>query len=435
VATYAITQADVGGLANATADHPALPADVIVKVQALAGQQYPDTPALLAALEPRLGNDFHKFKRSIVGHLRDTEVSMQLTKGSTALSFECTIEELLVPLSASTQYQHERILDFDQTTRKYRWLSTQEPPQAQALSCSTNANAVCELGNITLSQLNGSLGYSWRSSSSALISCTADVSSSQLYTVQNIYAGEDPNQSLRSLTRNSQFCGVAGGASLVYELMGPPDGSGQNYLLDGRSGTVHVRRINNVRSDSLQVEKLGSSYGRLLRQPSSAVLHPAGYLVAVHSEVHKLEVLRLPNTPYDDADAPDAELFAGRGRREGLVYLPRCVAVTTTGSILVLEAGSNRVQAFDLLGNPVDMFRDAQERVSTSFSLRDRGASVTYLDMGAEVTGYVYVLSHVDEGLRREDFFLDIFDPAGRYLSTTQRFSAGRMMVDRWRKV
>ncbi|WP_322992755.1 twin-arginine translocation signal domain-containing protein [Limnohabitans sp.] len=435
VATYAITHADVDGLANATADHPALPADVIVKVRALAGQQYPDTPALLAALEPRLGSDFHKFKRSIVGHLRDTEVSMQLPKGSTALSFECTIEELLVPLSASTQYQHERILDFDQTTRKYRWLSTQEPPQAQALSCSTNANAVCELGNITLSQLNGSLGYSWRSSSSALISCTADVSSSQLYTVQNIYAGEDPNQSLRSLTRNSQFCGVAGGASLVYELMGPPDGSGQNYLLDGRSGTVHVRRINNVRSDSLQVEKLGSSYGRLLRQPTSAVLHPAGYLVAVHSEVHKLEVLRLPNTPYDDADAPDAELFAGRGLREGLVYLPRCVAVTTTGSILVLEAGSNRVQAFDLLGNPVDMFRDAQERVSTSFSLRDRGAGVTYLDMGAEVTGYVYVLSHVGEGLRREDYFLDIFDPAGRYLSTTQRFSAGRMMVDRWRKV
>ena len=435
VANYNITQADVEGLANATADHPAVPANVIRNVRELAGQQYPDTPALLAALEPRLGSDFHKFKRSIVGHLRDTEVSMQLPKGSTALSFECTIEQLLVPLSASTQYQHERILDFDQRTGKYSWFSTPEPPQAQALSCSTDANAVCELGNITLSQLNGSLGYSWRSSSSALISCTADVSSSQLYTVQNIFAGEDPNQSLRSLTRNSKFCGVAGGASLVYELMGPPDGSGQNYLLDGRSGTVHVRRINNARSDSLQVEKLGGSYGRLLRQPTSAVLHPAGYMVAVHSEVHKLEVLRLPNSPYEDADAPDAELFAGRGKREGLLYLPRCVAVTTTGSILVLEAGSSRVQAFDLLGNPVDMFRDAQERASTSFSLRDRGDGVTYLDMGAEVTGYVYVLSHVGEGLRREDYFLDIFDPAGRYLSTTQRFSAGRMMVDRWRKV
>lgn len=436
VATYAITQADVDRLASATADHPAVPADVIRKVRALAGRQYSDTPALLADLATVLSvSELSQYRRSIVGHLRDTEVSMQLPKGSNALSFECTIEQLPVPLNASTQYQHERILDFDQTSSKYRWLSTQEPPQAQALSCTTGANAVCELGNITLSQLNGSLGYSWRSSSSALISCSADVSSSQLYTVQNIYAGEDPNQSLRSLTRNSQFCGMAGGASLVYELMGPPDGSGLNYLLDGRSGTVHVRRINNASSDGLQVEKLGGSYGRLLRQPTSAVLHPAGYLVAVHAEIHKLEVLRLPITSYDDVDAPDAELFAGRGLREGLVYLPRCVAVTTTGSILVLEAGSNRVQAFDLLGNPVDMFLDGQKRASTSFPLRDRGPGVTYLDMGAEVTGYVYVLSHVGEGLRREDYFLDIFDPAGRYLSSTQGLSAGRMMVDRWRKV
>lgn len=432
-ATYRVDASLIATLPVRTAEREPVPSEVANKLTGLLNQTYQTTSALLGALTMVLTTaDIAAYQRSIVSAARQTDISLILAAGETALAVDCPMEQFLTPINASTRYLHERVLDY--AAGSYRWQATAQAPAPQALSCNSNQDSLCELGNITLSQRNGQLGYSWRSASSALLSCTTNTANAQLYTAQNLSAGDDPNTSRRTLTSGGTACGIAAGVSLVYELMGPADGSGDNYLLDGRSGLLHVRRINNTRSTSLALDTLSGSYGTLAQQPTSLVLHPRGYLVAVHATAHKLEVLRLAATPYTDSAAPGANLLSGIGQREGRLLGPTCVAVTSTGTVLVLESLGRRVQALDISGNPVPLFGNRSSPRAT-FPLQDRGTAVTYLDMGVDVTGYVYVLSHAGAGTAASDYVLDIYDPRGAYLTSTAGFTAGRMLVDRWRSI
>jgi hypothetical protein len=61
--------------------------------------------------------------------------------------------------------------------------------------------------------------------------------------------------------------------------------------------------------------------------------------------------------------------------------------------------------------------------------------AVTYLDLGVERLGYMYVLSFVEDGRSADDYRLDIYTPDGAFLARTIGVPAARMAVDLFRNV
>ncbi len=436
-ATYAASAAKLEMLTRSTKEFDAVPQAVVARLQPLVGRTFADTPALLEGLTALLStNDVAVHAKSIAGRLANIDIALKLgsTAASSTLEVECTIQEQLVPLTSTTRYQHKRKLQY--VNNRYAWQAGTQAPAPARPTCDNFDNALCELPSITLAQRSGQLGYAWRSASAGLKVCGTGVASTQVYTVQNISLGEDPNLALRALTLNGNRCGIVEGAGVVYQLDGPADGSGANFLLDGRSGTLHVRRFNNAAADSLELAGQTLSMGTFSELPTSVAWHYGGYLVGVNAARHKLEVINLNREPVSDIEASPALIFAGLGVRPGLLRGPTCVASSLDGKILVLEALINRVQAFDVHGEPVRAFSLTSASAKTAtFALRDQGAAVTYRDMGVEARGYVYVLSHTGSGTQATDFNLDIYSPEGRFVSNTNGFSAARMVVDLWRNV
>ena len=67
-----------------------------------------------------------------------------------------------------------------------------------------------------------------------------------------------------------------------------------------------------------------------------------------------------------------------------------------------------------------------------------------YLDLATEMKGYMYVLGYTGTGGQVSDYFLDIYDPLGNFLSRTPDTSieptatgvnAGRIAIDMWRNM
>lgn len=85
-------------------------------------------------------------------------------------------------------------------------------------------------------------------------------------------------------------------------------------------------------------------------------VHPAGYVLAASWKNSKLLALKLPAEPVADKDAEPALFLSGEGVRQGLMYGPTALTVTSDGRILVLETVNKRIQALDINGNPVHCF-------------------------------------------------------------------------------
>ena len=69
---------------------------------------------------------------------------------------------------------------------------------------------------------------------------------------------------------------------------------------------------------------------------------------------------------------------------------------------------------------------------------------VTYLDIGVEMQGFIYVLSYIGEGRQVSDYKLDLYEPTGKWLSQTPDtqkdpaatgVNGGRLVVDMWRRL
>ncbi|BBB92572.1 MAG TPA: hypothetical protein PKA28_03910 [Methylomusa anaerophila] len=59
----------------------------------------------------------------------------------------------------------------------------------------------------------------------------------------------------------------------------------------------------------------------------------------------------------------------------------------------------------------------------------------TYLDMASEIKGYIYVLAYNDDGKKIADYYIDIYEPGGKWLSRTYGVNAGKFIVDMWRNM
>lgn len=412
-----------------------VPASVVSQIRSkLTGRSFSDTPSLTAALKQVLAvADYDQYRRPLVAAFAQIDIPLLVTPGKQVLELECTIEQALAPLTVNTRYQHDRLLQFE--GGRYKWLNTRTPPQAFAPSCSDKGSALCELPSITLSRRTFDLGYAWRSSSQGLPVCGKEASNSQAYAVQNISLGTDPNLNRKTLTLNGTACGVAEGAGVYYQFDGPSDGSGANFLLDGRNTDgrmVRVRPLKLSDPDAFELAGKNLHYGSFSEVPTSLCWHRAGYLIGVNRARHKMEILDLNVGLFEDRFDQPAKIAAGLGNRFGLLNGPSCIAARLDGTVLVLESVTHKVQAFDVDGNPVMLF-DGTPR----FTLVDSGQSenIIYLGMNVEARGYVYVLSHRGDGSQADQYKLDIYTPEGRHLNTTTGFTAARMIVDYWRNV
>lgn len=132
--------------------------------------------------------------------------------------------------------------------------------------------------------------------------------------------------------------------------------SQRNYYVDPRNGEYHLRKITLDNSTPFDMERK-LSWGRFNFAHLDAFgIHPAGYAIGVSFSAHRLDIIKLPKEGAPDKDAPRALTLAGKGSRQGLLLGPNAMSIASDGRILIMETGNQRIQAFDINGNPTPSF-------------------------------------------------------------------------------
>jgi hypothetical protein len=214
---------------------------------------------------------------------------------------------------------------------------------------------------------------------------------------------------------------------LLDPLVGKAD-VGNHVLLepDPTGDAYHVRKVTLDPATGAVSWDAAVSYGAFALPVSAAALHASGRVVVVHTDSGRLGIVE----PADvGAHPPLATFYAGPGTTPGLLQSPVAVAVTHEGVVLVLEAGANRIAAFDLLGKPLTYFPG---NAFTAPLARD----ATYLDLAVDGSGHCYALSYTGTGAAAADFHHDVYTPAGQPLVTLAAgVNAAALAVDYWRSV
>ncbi len=176
---------------------------------------------------------------------------------------------------------------------------------------------------------------------------------------------------------------------MVCDPLGRPD---LNFYLDTTDNINLLRRVTlgpAVFSDP----KGNQAWGKFTLPADDLLLHPSGAVLTINQTLSRMESLILPAAPLTDCQAGIsliADLHGGHGSRPGLFNAPAAATVTAEGVVLSLESGKNRVHAVNISGNPVRHF--PTQPVPYFFNLTGTGgASTSYLDIGVEFTGLIYL--------------------------------------------
>jgi hypothetical protein len=161
---------------------------------------------------------------------------------------------------------------------------------------------------------------------------------------------------------------------------------------------------------------------------SACALHSSGRVVAVNTDSGRLGWLQ----PVDTARPLLAAYTAGPGTQVGLLSSPVAIAVTNPGTVLVLEAASSQLSAFDLNGNPVRYFGTG-DTLDFTLPLISDG---TYLDVAVDGADQMYALYFTADGSDPRDYRVDVYTKTGAPLD---RHSPGvnvpHLAVDYWRSI
>jgi hypothetical protein len=348
------------------------------------------------------------------------QASTGLLSNDASLAPALTLTNNRIPINANTTYLHRsRTVLADDGS--HRWQNDgNSPPYLPPPG--DQQPGLGALRNITLREMTvrnaGYVGYSWQAFSSGVPGCGAD--QGQYDYLANV--NTDPANAQQGYA--SSPCGLQSGAQLSYSLLSDDN---LNLYLD--PAQLYLRPIQLGSSPSFAGP--GLAFGQLNVESSALLLHPAGHVVSINQEHHVLETLRLPGKALDEATAARtyrARVHAGRGSRPGLMNKPVAAVVSSDGVILVLEASdtNNRIQAFDLAGNPVSYFKG--QTTPWFFYLKSTRNAI-YLDIAIEFGGYIYVLSRDDAGVHRLDIYASgqqDTDP----ICTTFNFNASAIAVD-----
>jgi hypothetical protein len=379
----------------------------------------------------------------LVGKGQSASIPNLLTPGHEELIVTIPITELLYPLTSKTTYKHSQLLSY--SGGYYNWHATNQAPTETAYNLGTGANGhVLEsLVSLSISSDLSILGYAWQAAGLSIPPVTGDETNVELYAFKNIAFGPNPNAGVMDTP-----AGYNEPPQLVYLRTAEQSSLGAaTFFLDpsGDSTTgFHLRRITPVTDPSVSANSpkrqfdlaKSTSWGRFNFMPTSLALHPNGYVVAVNPAYPTMQVLRLPADGVPDAKAPWATLPLGPGTRAGLVNAPALVTVTPNGTVLILESGNTRIQAFSWGGHPVPAFAGSATPYWIPMVQHDSaGEGVTYLAISTDVAGYVFVLSQLGNGYKAEQFWLDVYTPTGTVLFSQQGLAAASLVVDLWRNL
>ncbi|MFJ9369593.1 hypothetical protein ACIRRA_34960 [Nocardia sp. NPDC101769] len=131
------------------------------------------------------------------------------------------------------------------------------------------------------------------------------------------------------------------------------------------------------------------------------------------------------------------------------ITLPAMCTLTPTVTVRVLQSGATWLltdtvsdTSFRITVDQHDYSRLNVHYWNATTALNDPDPNVTYLDIAAEMKGYIYILGHSGGHTpQQSDYFLDIYSPTGAWLSRTPdgtdqqatHPNAAKMIVDQWR--
>lgn len=361
-------------------------------------------------------------------------------KGTTGLqdnlttnAFAITLTNVQIPITTTTVYTHQAVTSLD-SAGNHQWLITANAPAYTPPSGGQQAGSLGALRSISVRQATpqqvGYVGYSWQGYSTGLTDCNANAPG-QLDQAANLNTDLAHAQNGFANTPCGQQGGAVSGMKLGYSLL---SNDGMNFFLD--TTNLFIRQVNLSNPPSFGNPKTGNAFGQLNLDSAALLLHPAGHIVSINTTNHKMEVLKLPATAQSDSDAQNnylARAVSGQGTRPGLMFKPAAAAVSPEGVVLVLEDSSqnNRIQAFDVGGNPIPYFA---KQTTPYFLQLDATEGATYLDLAVEFSGFLYVLARGTDGI----FRLDIYHPGQtgtQPISTTRNINGAKLCVDFWRSV
>ncbi len=347
----------------------------------------------------------------------------------TEQSIDLMIKELLVPLTEDTEYDH--VLKLEYQDGQHVWVQTDAPTATLGDLCAGADDALCAANEITISQRTGMAGYSFEAGGQGIDLCDGSQAEIQ-QVVQNVFLGQGAESGFKDLS-----CGFTQPVGIIYERLGPADGTGKNFFLEPSTNSFLVKAVVADASTPFDLDTT-MAWGQFSQPLDSLALVPTGYIIGVNRETHKMEILQLPDAAVDSQESPESVAFAvqkmGLGTRIGLLSSP--VAVTAFGTtILILEDGNRRIQAVDVSGNPVAQFDGQTSSIIDLTAIESNPSDVVYLDIAVEGLGYMYVLSYENGGLSPDDYRLDIYVPDGEHLLRKTGVAAARMAVDTFRNV
>lgn len=333
-------------------------------------------------------------------------------------SKEGNIEEILVPLTMDTQYNFLQKIAYDDKLSHYWWgKSKGAKPPVETVSNLNPGNVghnLAKLCGITINRSANVIGYTWQASGINIPLEQGDKPDpGQMYVFQNLSILAKPEDRLKF----PKF-GFKTRPGLAYDIYGGNDKmvGNLNFAIDTRNSiTGFVRQVDIMDDKKTFDLDSGMSYGTFtLGDIDALAVHPMGYLIATNWADNRMQILQLPQQAVPDAQAPAAKLVAGKGILQGLVMGPVALAISPDGKIYVLESLSNRIQAFDINGNPAPSFTGDK-----MFNLQNAGSIMADLDQ--RKTPQSLIDAFVENGAADLFVLKDLF---------IEQLDAGKMTMD-----
>ncbi|MEZ0612228.1 hypothetical protein ACAW74_27205 [Fibrella sp. WM1] len=296
-----------------------------------------------------------------------------------AKAVDGNITEILVPLTQDTQYTFKQKLTYNSTTG-HTWQgvsggATVPTDTVSSLNSDNTGNNIAQLAGITINETATVIGYTWQASGVNIpLENGTQPDSGQMFVFQNVSVLSDAESRLKF----PPF-GFKTKPGLAYDVYGgsPTQVGPLNFVIDTRNASTGYLRLVDLMDGNPQFDlNSGMSYGTFsLGDIDALAVHPNGYVVAVNWASHKMQLLKLADQAVPDANAPLATVVSGKGILQGLMQGPIALAISPDGKIYVLESLNNRVQAFDINGNPAPSFTG-----QSLFSLPNAGSIAQQLD-------------------------------------------------------
>ena len=335
-----------------------------------------------------------------------------------------------VPINSATRYVHSRKTALN--AQGEHWWQTDSDGSKAPPYTPPPGSQVPGLGafeSITVRQeaggQGGYVGYSWGAFSSGVNAC-GTTGQGQFDQMANL--NTDPANAQKGYVTSS--CGYDSGVRMGYNLL-----THQSLNIYVDTTTLLIRPIN---LDPPHITPPGTNlaFALLNNDSTRCLLHPSGHLVSIDNANHKIESLKLPPAALPVSVVTQqylARTYAGMGTQPGLIYSPVALSISPDGVILVLEDGfyNNRIQAFDLGGNPVRYFKNQD---SPYFLELPATMNRIYLDLAVEFAGYLYVLSTDSNNVHRLDIYHRL-QTGTKPIATTLNLNAAKLTVDYWRRV